>query len=392
LKDVEAIAGYARKAYTDFCHGQATQIEFDSIFSAAKPLAVERGRPMDNFSVRIRIGRMRRLDRISHAKAASATETPPTNSRGVLGRQKPIGFTLIELLVVIAIIGVLVALLLPAIQASREAARRTGCANNLKQIGLAVSCYQLATTLFPASSSDSLETADIAIEPTAESRHSWGSLVLDYLELTSLAKMIDRSEHALFGVNEGVAATIIPVYRCPSYVGPDFSQHHRYDSLTHKCAIGNYVSLGASTIGNLWGSDLRYKPDGIIIPGGAIAPKHVSDGLSHTVLIVETREEKLAAWADGLTAAVAAQAYDAGNSPTFARGRCALNFSPYFGNIWDGEDALEYCKYGPSSNHAGGAFHLFGDGSVRFLVDSVAANVYVAYSTRAGKEVAEDAN
>jgi prepilin-type N-terminal cleavage/methylation domain-containing protein len=304
-----------------------------------------------------------------------------------------LAFTLVELLVVIAIVGVLIALLLPAVQAAREASRRAACTNNLRQLGLAVANYQLATTLFPYSSSDSLETAEMMIEPGWESRHSWGSLVLEYLELTPLAKMINRSEHALLGANTQVAATIIPIFRCPTYTGADFSDHHRYDSLNHKCAIGNYVSMGASTIGNLWGgADRRYKPDGVIIPGGAIAPKHVTDGLSHTVLIVETREEKLAAWADGLTAAVAALAYSPSDSPTYSNGQCALNYAPYFGTIWDHDDALEYCKYGPSSNHAGGAFHLFGDGSVRFVGNNVAASVYVAYSTRAGGDAADDAN
>jgi hypothetical protein len=194
----------------------------------------------------------------------------------------------------------------------------------------------------------------------------------------------------LVGANQIPGSIVVPLYRCPSYTGRDFSAHHRYDQLNKKCAIGNYVSLGASTIGNLWGSDRHYQPDGVIIPGGAITPQQVTDGLSHTALIAETKEEKLAAWADGLTAAVAALAYSPTHGPSYALDQTALNFAPYFGTAGQNDDAWEYCKYGPSSNHAGGANHLFGDGSVRFVVDGISSNVYVAYSTRAGGETAID--
>lgn len=294
-------------------------------------------------------------------------------------------FTLVELLVVIAIIGVLVGLLLPAVQAARAAARRTSCTNNLKQIGLAIANYQLSQKFFPPSSSDGLENSlSFDIDEANETRQSWGSFILPFLEYQALADKTIRSKHALTGTNLEIAATVVPDYRCPDYDGPAFSKASRYAGLARECAIGNYVALGGSTVGNLWGVD--FDPDGTIVPAGKIAPKDVSDGLSHTVLVVETREEVLAAWADGLTAAVSALAYDDANQPTYARKDGSLNFTPYFDYFTD--SAL----YGPSSMHSGGAFHLFGDGSVRFIADDVAVDVYVALVTRAGEEAARHEN
>ena len=293
-------------------------------------------------------------------------------------------FTLVELLVVIAIIGVLVGLLLPAVQAARAAARRTSCTNNLKQIGLAIANYQLGHKFFPPSSSDNLkQQMDFYAHLTSETRHSWGSLILPYLEFVSLADSIDRSRHALHSKNMAAAATIVPTYRCPDYAGPDYSDAPRYSS--RKCAIGNYMALGASTVGNLWGWD--FDPDGSIIPGGEIAPSDITDGLSHTVFIVETREESFSAWADGMFAAATALLYDRLQYPQYASEQKSLNYAPYF------EYSYPFSvQYGPSSMHPGGAFHLFGDGSVRFIHDEIDADVYVALVTRAGEEAADDGN
>jgi prepilin-type N-terminal cleavage/methylation domain-containing protein len=294
------------------------------------------------------------------------------------------GFTLVELLVVIAIIGALVALLVPAVQAAREASRRSACANNLKQIGLAIANYQGTHERFPPSSVDGLENAiDFSIDHTGELRHSWASYILPHLELTALADQFNHKLHALTGRNNYVAATVVPVYRCPSYTGPAFSEADRYKVLFRPCAIGNYLALGASTVGNLWGASL--KPDGILVPGEKITPKDVTDGLSHTALVVETREEMFAVWADGLTAATCALVFHATRYPTYSIDKVSLNFAPYF-------DYNPSVTWGPSSMHPAGAHHLLGDGSVHFIRDSVTQDAYVALATRAGGEAVENAD
>jgi len=285
-------------------------------------------------------------------------------------------FTLVELLVVLAIIGLLIALLMPAIQSAREAARRTTCANNTKQIGLAIANYQLAQTVFPSSNSDDLFTWDAG---NSLRNHSWGSLILPYAELTSLRSIIDFTTSAMKPANQAAAATIVPMYRCPDYAGPDFTTDSHYSP--GRYAIGNYVSLAASDVDHLWG--VSRKPEGVIFPLSRINPKEVTDGLSKTILIAESREEKMRVWIDGRTAANTALRYDP-DSPA-AEG-ISLNYAPYF------TDGDIVSKYGPSSMHPGGAMHLAGDGSVHFIRDTISAAIYVALSTRAGGETIDHAD
>src|SRR5262245_12875336 len=96
------------------------------------------------------------------------------------------GLTLVELLVVIAIIGLLVSLLLPAVQAARESARRTSCSNNLRQIGIALSNYESVYKLFPPSSTSDVEQGAWLLHPELRHIHSWLSLILPQLEQSNL--------------------------------------------------------------------------------------------------------------------------------------------------------------------------------------------------------------
>jgi len=101
------------------------------------------------------------------------------------------GFTLVELLVVIAIIGLLVALLLPAVQMARESARRTWCSNNMRQIGLALFNYESTYKVFPPSSTSDVEQGGWLIRPQRKQIHSWLSLILPQLEAGNLSDRIN---------------------------------------------------------------------------------------------------------------------------------------------------------------------------------------------------------
>ncbi|MBI5759475.1 MAG: DUF1559 domain-containing protein [Planctomycetales bacterium] len=134
------------------------------------------------------------------------------------------GFTLIELLVVIAIIGVLIALLLPAVQQAREAARRTSCKNKLKQIGLALHNYTDAFEMFPPGYIDSVGGTDPTFQ---DGGWSWQSQILPFLDQTPLFQKFNMSYHphgdggnAIEQANSKLVATTQPVFSCPSDIKP----------------------------------------------------------------------------------------------------------------------------------------------------------------------------
>lgn len=285
--------------------------------------------------------------------------------------ESPRGFTLVELLVVMAIIGVLVGLLLPAVQAARESSRRTQCSNNLKQIGLAIESYQRANEVYPPSSSH-----DVTTHWRILVQHSWASFILPYLEQANLFDTVDYTKPLHYPTNRPAASTVVSVYRCPSYSGAEYSLLYNVEY-----AIGNYVALGATDVGHIWGESL--KPDGVIFPKSEIRPAEVTDGLSSTVFIVESREERYRVWMDGLTASITALRFDGRNPPTYAGPGISLNYYPYYPDKV-GND------YGPSSMHPGGAYHLLGDGSVQFITDDISVANYVGLCTREGEEVLDD--
>jgi len=308
---------------------------------------------------------------------------PPVGSRR--------GFTIVELLVVIAIIGLLVALLLPAVQYARESARRATCLNHLLQIGVALHHYADAHKRLPPASTNDVDFGVWNYDTNNNIHlHSWASLILPYLEGSSLQGAIDYQSSALGPANRAAAETIVADYRCPSFAGQDFSQEPKYLAIFPRFAIRNYVALGATTVGRLWGPgpDGKRRPDGTIYCLSDTRLKDVSDGLSNTVIVCETREQNAAVWIDGTGAAAVGRRFVIDDVPGYAGKESSLNFAPYY--EWgDSNDSIN-SLYGPSSMHDAVVNHLLGDGSARGISDTIEPRVYDALITRAGGEVVDD--
>jgi prepilin-type N-terminal cleavage/methylation domain-containing protein/prepilin-type processing-associated H-X9-DG protein len=195
------------------------------------------------------------------------------------------GFTLVELLVVIAIVGVLVALLLPAIQAARESARRNECVNNLKQVGLAVqSCHDTQRT-FPAGrdGGDDFST-------------SWAFRLLPFMEELSIFKSRAPKSPSRAPENATAMRTPVPGYYCPTRREPaadrDFAPKPGFEQVSAAAAGGDYAAnagAASASYGLADGPMPSVDPEvaGPIFTRSRIAARHVTDGLSKTIAVGE---------------------------------------------------------------------------------------------------------
>src|SRR5262245_27524775 len=200
------------------------------------------------------------------------------------------GFTLVELLVVIAIIGILIALLLPAIQAAREAGRRSQCANNLKQMGLALQTYHDVKKRFPMGRN---RTDQYAV--------SWAFYVLPYVEEKGIYAAHVDTARADAPTNSQTMRTPLAVYACPSRRSPaadrNFDNNDTPPLVLRAGALGDYAAnagsqydtgmvTGEATGGQPFGQYNATKA-GPIFSGSRIVTRNVPDGLSKTIAIGE---------------------------------------------------------------------------------------------------------
>jgi prepilin-type N-terminal cleavage/methylation domain-containing protein len=275
------------------------------------------------------------------------------------------GFTLVELLVVVAIIGILVALLLPALQIAREAARRAECFNHLKQTSLAVHLYHDNFRRLPPAGDNGLASASMFV------------IVLPFVEQKGLHVQYDPALGIMHRNNDGVAATRLPLYICPSMAMP---REMPDTSCGESGAPGSYaVSTGTQ---KPW-----WQHDGAIVGIEQSQPtdfRRIKDGTTNTFMIGE--------FDYGLSNLMWTSGCKGPGTPRWGMSQWALG---YPGISWgctyglfntdrmiNGSD--EWTSF--RSDHPGGVCFAMVSGSCRFVTSTTDARVLNALSTRSGRE------
>ena len=291
-----------------------------------------------------------------------------------LSNRRQRGFTLIELLVVIAIIAVLISLLLPAVQQAREAARRTQCRSNLKQIGLALHNYHDQFQIFPPGCGLSSQSPDAgySVDLTTANRaaaYGWATYILPNLDQAPLYNQLNVGGLELCLLMQQaslrpLAQTNLKVYRCPTDVAPDTNTQRAFSN-----AIFGDTPVGTSSYaaveGTRWSHAVEWitkqqDPFGTFWPASRVGLRDITDGSSNTLIVGERNWDYLSAiW-------VGTRNYT-GNGDVGLRQ--ILGITNWQINL-PGNNAPRAFH----SAHVGGAHFLLGDGSVRFLSQSIHFN------------------
>jgi prepilin-type N-terminal cleavage/methylation domain-containing protein/prepilin-type processing-associated H-X9-DG protein len=324
-------------------------------------------------------------------------------------KRRASAFTLIELLVVIAIIAVLIALLLPAVQAARAAARRAQCVSNLKQIGLAVMNFENSFGYIPAAGVGPFN------DGTAYN-HGWMTFILPYVEQSTVFNSYNMNANWYDLANQTAVNTKLNVYQCPAAVGNHFTSG-LIDDLFY--LGGTPISASTSDYANTGEVDNSlYLANGLAVPGAGYpqgmitTPSYpppangtpgyplqvITDGLSNTIAVTECANRPTLYVTRGL----GAQAVSGSYAGTIDNTGLIIFGGPWAGDLKMlgplGATADGYSKPGSCminctnewevySMHAGGANAVFGDGSVRFLKQTINPAIFAATITRACGEI-----
>lgn len=321
----------------------------------------------------------------------SRTTTRLARSRS----HKRSAFTLIELLVVIAIIAILISLLLPAVQQAREAARRSQCKNNLKQLGLATHMFHDTFRKFPYAASDYGDTEDLS-DPTDLPDTTWltGHIqIMPFLEQDAIAQRWDPEEPKNSTVdtdgdgftNSMLVQMLVPSFLCPSMTLPT-------EPLADNRAPCSYIfSSGTPSTSYLHYFTYYGVPEpaynGAIIPrildpNKSTSPSYqkktkmrdITDGTSNTFLMGET---------DFSPAGTPSDSYGS----VWAFGYIGYTWGTTFARLNRHDGSTSYGAF--RSQHTGGSHFAMADGSVHFLSENINNDLYQSLSTRSGGELVE---
>lgn len=329
-------------------------------------------------------------------------------------------FTLIELLVVIAIIGVLVSILLPAIQQARESARKAQCASNLRQLGLGIEQYAANFQVYPPGAfiwwglNSSQKAAMPAGTTFTENQNgvTRGSLlihILPYIGQETLYRYYNFSSNTDNQLNSArkfyMQNTVIPVYLCPSddngrqkSDGKGFHNYSGTIGATGMSSTGNPAcpcnnpfgsfalpSTGSNSVSGVFRRDYGSGNSSYSLSNVCTHPEEVTDGISKTIFMGEVRSNCSAhaqnGW--GIT--------NNGNglvSTTIPINYNTCDLSP---GVGDQSDCFKYCNWnmelGFKSNHPGGAHALFGGSSVRFLSENIDHKLFQLLGAKSDDQV-----
>lgn len=296
----------------------------------------------------------------------------PATRRGVSG------FTLVELLVVIAIIGILVALLLPAIQAAREAARRSQCLNQFRQVAIALHNFESTKKAFPKGVQLWRQDHPCSMPPGATAQKigfSWSAMILPYLEQGVSYDQLELKKHYYEGKNFTVGAQFLSDYLCPSDTrGPELVNvvdGKRNGGLEEEDLAKTNI-MGVADSENftcITTSFPKRNADGVLFNDHATSIRHITDGTSKTLLVGEIIAHTVIDHSGAFW-----MSWNIGDTRNGINNPIRIPAVTPF----DGANG------GFASFHPGGCHFAFADGSAQFINESIAQEVLRSMTTRAG--------